>query len=117
MEDHGSPAWGTSTVATSICPVRSAAACSGSSVRAVSMNRSRPSGPPSMQAKQRSAGLDHVDDLAALAATQDALGRGRVGHPDRAVGVEADAVGQPAAERRPTPAGSTASRRRRCRTR
>ena len=106
MEDHGSPAWGTSTVATSTWPVRSAAASSGCSVRAVSMKRSLPSGPPSMQAKQRSPVSIDLHDLARAAVPagdEHALGRRRVGDPDPTLGVEADAVGQPAVERRPHP--------------
>ena len=48
---HGQPAPGVCTSATRTCPVRDAAATDSSEFAAVSMNRSRRCGPPSMQAK------------------------------------------------------------------
>ena len=115
-EGYGRPAPGTSTVQVSIVPRRSPVVGRVAGVRGA--DEQRPSVRAAEHARVRAvaAHVHLVGDLAAFPDAQDASGQ-RARGPDRAFGVEADAVGHRAVAAWPRAGGSTARRRRRCRTR
>ena len=84
-------------------PSRRPATSSASLVGAVQQKSVRPSSPPRAQAKQGWLVTTRSRTPPTLADAQ-AFGCERVRHPDRALGVGADAVGEAPLERRPLPA-------------